>query len=81
MVFTQSRGFVVGESFGRSRHSLRQHRLVGHAAITVALWQRAFALVQFHLLKVIRFVHGGDVKTFRCPPAQSNVCRSIPTES
>ena len=29
------------------------------------------ALVQFHLLKVIRFVHGGDVKTFRCTTESS----------
>ena len=37
----------------------------GRFAITFALWQRAFALVQFHLLRVTRFVYGGDVKTFR----------------
>ncbi len=35
--------------------------------ITFALLQPAFALVQFHLLKVTCFVYGGDVETFRWP--------------
>ena len=33
--------------------------------MTFALWQRAMVVVKFHLLRVIRFVYGGDVKTFR----------------
>ncbi len=37
MVFTQGRGFVVGESFGLPRRSLRQHRLVCNAADTASL--------------------------------------------
>jgi len=29
-------------------------------------WRLAIALVQFHLLKVARFIYGGGVKIFRC---------------
>ncbi|WP_345683654.1 hypothetical protein [Novipirellula caenicola] len=32
--------------------------------ISVALWQRAFMLVQFHIRRVTRFVDGGDVPPF-----------------
>ena len=37
MVFTQSHGFVLGETFGLPRRPLRWHVLVCHAADTASL--------------------------------------------
>lgn len=55
----------VGESFGGERRLLRRRAIRCRPAINYALWQRAFALVQFHSHRVTRFVYGGDVKTSR----------------
>ena len=57
MVFTQSRGFVVGESFGLSYRRLRSRVLVCHAADTASL---ATWFLFGKLLGVATFVDFGE---------------------
>jgi hypothetical protein len=54
MVFTQSRGFVFGESFGLPRRSLRYRVLLCHAADTASL-ATCVLLVQCLVNDVFRF--------------------------